>query len=121
MYQQIEAVSGDGFGLANNAQANRPRISIVVPSDRVDNSPLPQTRESPKQILMRAIAFMAMRMLIAARAEKTRRPAPPVEVVATTHVIRKAELPARVTAWGRVRTVADIELSPAEGTVLAGD
>lgn len=80
----------------------------------------------PKQILMTVLmllaAFAVMRALVASREEKGRRPASPVEVVANTRVIHKQDLASRVTAWGRVRTVADIQLlSQVEGTVLSGE
>ena len=80
----------------------------------------------PKQILftvlMLLLGWVAMQMLIRAREAKVRRPAPAVEVVVNTMVAKPGNLDTRVTAWGRVRTVADIELlSQAEGTVEAGD
>lgn len=80
----------------------------------------------PKQILftvlMLLLGWVAMQMLIRAREAKVRRPAPAVEVVVNTTVANPGNLDTRVTAWGRVRTVADIELlSQAEGTVEAGD
>ncbi|MCA9786797.1 MAG: hypothetical protein KC488_09605, partial [Candidatus Cloacimonetes bacterium] len=80
----------------------------------------------PKQILftvlMLLLGWVAMQMLIRAREAKVRRPAPAVEVVVNTMVAKPGNLDTRVTAWGRVRTVADIELlSQAEGTVEGGD
>ena len=73
-------------------------------------------------ILVVAIAFVAMRALLASRPERSRQPAPPRELSVNTQVAKVGPERTEILAYGRVRSGQPIELfSEVTGVLEPGD